>query len=110
MHGNVQVRFGGGQREKQVKLLALCLPYWLAPHVARIARLFHDLNGMDMQVIFIDKDRVEEKNTYRQNFVPAEIGHDKAETLAMRYSLSTGCNIVALAKPFAASDCSKHIQ
>lgn len=81
---------------------------WLAPHVARIARLFHDLNGIDLQVTFIDKDRVEEKNTYRQNFVLAEIGHYKAETLAIRYSLSTGCNIVASTKPFAASDCSKH--
>jgi len=81
---------------------------WLAPHITRIARLFHDLNGRDMQVTFIDKDRVEEKNTYRQNFVPAEIGQYKAETLAMRYSLSTGCNIAALAKAFTASDCSKH--
>ena len=64
---------------------------------------------MVITVTFIDKDRVEEKNTYRQNFVPAEIGHYKAEALAMRYNLSTGCNIAASARPFAMSDYLKRL-
>ena len=77
---------------------------WLAPHLVRIARLFHDLHGLDTRIMFIDKDKVEERNTYRQNFVPAEIGHFKAEALALRYSLSAGCAITALNKPFVASE------
>ncbi len=76
---------------------------WLAPHLVRIARLYHDLHGLDVAIEFVDKDRVEERNTYRQNFVPAEIGRYKAEALALRYGLSSGCEIVASNKPFSAS-------
>ena len=77
---------------------------WLAPHLVRIARLFHDLHGIEPRVVFIDKDRVEERNTYRQNFVPAEIGRNKAEALAIRYGLSACTEIIASSKPFAVSD------
>lgn len=77
---------------------------WLAPHIIRIGRLYRDLQGTNLRITFVDKDKVEEKNTYRQNFVPAEIGHFKAEALAVRYGLSSGCEIRAMNKNFSAHE------
>jgi PRTRC genetic system ThiF family protein len=73
---------------------------WLAPSVVRIARLVMDRFGKRVQVIFVDPDTVEEKNCYRQNFCPAEIGRGKAEALAFRYGLAWGVEITALAGKF----------
>ena len=84
MQVNLHVRFGGGQGEKQVKLLAPCLPYWLAPHVVRLAHFLSE-KGERVAVTFIDPDTVELKNTFRQNFGLADVGTKKAETLALRY-------------------------
>ena len=44
---------------------------WLAPHVARVARLLLEKWQKDVQVVFVDPDVVEEKNIYRQNFCHA---------------------------------------
>ncbi|HSG43197.1 MAG TPA: ThiF family adenylyltransferase [Anaerolineales bacterium] len=96
----MHVRFGGGQREKQVKLLALCLPYWLAPHVVRIAKLLTELQE-DVSVTFWDYDAVEAKNIYRQNFCSAEVGMNKASALAHRYGLAWGIPIHVVEEPFA---------
>jgi PRTRC genetic system ThiF family protein len=67
---------------------------WLAPAVARAARLMIDL-GKTVQVLLVDPDKVEEKNVYRQNFARAEIGRWKASTLALRYGTAWGVPISA---------------
>jgi PRTRC genetic system ThiF family protein len=46
--------------------------------------------------VFVDPDRVEEKNIGRQNFCPAEVGEYKAFSLARRFSLAFGLRIQAL--------------
>ncbi len=42
------------------------------------------------RIIIADGDIVEEKNLIRQNFAPCDIGANKAETLARRYSETFG--------------------
>jgi len=74
---------------------------WLAPHVARIAKLWQNLNpGKIMKILFYDDDVIEEKNTFRQNFITAEIGANKAEALASRYTFASGLEITAYPRRF----------
>ena len=75
---------------------------WLAPTVARVARLLSEKFNKSVRVVFIDPDSVEAKNCYRQNFAESEIGRNKAEVLAARYGLSWGVDILALPAPFPA--------
>jgi PRTRC genetic system ThiF family protein len=63
---------------------------WLAPSVVRAAKVLTEKISVKVNVTFIDPDLVEEKNVYRQNFCLAEIGANKAETLALRYSSAWG--------------------
>lgn len=72
---------------------------WLAPSVARIARLQRD-QGREVEVVFYDHDSVESKNIPRQNFCDAELGRNKAVTLAARFSAAWGVEIVAVPKRF----------
>jgi PRTRC genetic system ThiF family protein len=75
---------------------------WLAPHLARITKLLQDVHHLNVRLAFWDYDAVEEKNIFRQNFCEAEIGTNKAETLARRYGLAWGIEIIALPLPFSA--------
>lgn len=75
---------------------------WLAPGVARVARLVGETLHKEVRVHFIDPDVVEAQNVYRQNFCEAEIGENKAETLAMRYGLAWGLEIEAWPSPLRA--------
>jgi PRTRC genetic system ThiF family protein len=75
---------------------------WLAPHLARITKLLQDVHHLGVRLVFWDHDTVEEKNIFRQNFCEAEIGTNKAETLARRYGLAWGIEIIALPLPFSA--------
>lgn len=54
----------------------------IAPHLYRL------LYALDRPVRFIicDGDVVEQKNLVRQNFIPADLGENKAQVLAERYS------------------------
>ena len=54
----------------------------IAPHLYRL------LYALDRPVRFIicDGDVVEQKNLVRQNFIPADLGENKARVLAERYS------------------------
>ncbi len=72
---------------------------WLAPSVARIALQLRE-QGIDTQVTLVDPDVVERANIFRQNFSAAEIGRNKAETLAMRLSAAWGLEIHAQPAPF----------
>jgi PRTRC genetic system ThiF family protein len=75
---------------------------WLAPSVARIARLMIQ-QRRDVQVAFIDPDKVEPKNIPRQNFCDAEVGSNKAAALAARLSAAWGLDICAVPQPFEVS-------
>lgn len=75
---------------------------WLAPHLARIAKILQEVHHSNVRLAFWDFDAVEEKNTFRQNFCEAEIGTNKAETLARRYGTAWGLEIVALPLSFSA--------
>lgn len=78
---------------------------WLAPHLSRYLRLFKEINrDTEVRLVFIDPDIVEEKNTFRQNFIPAEIGRNKAEALAVRYTMSAGLEIISSTKTFTNYD------
>src|SRR5262245_9052017 len=76
---------------------------WLAPSVARIARLQRD-RGREVEVVFYDHDHVEPKNIPRQHFCDAELGHNKAVTLAARDSAAWGVEIAAVPKRFRSAD------
>jgi len=54
---------------------------------------------------FVDPDCVEPKNVGRQMFTEADIGRNKATTLARRFNLAMGLNIVAYPELF---DAEKH--
>ena len=72
---------------------------WLAPSIARIACELRE-REKQVEIIFCDPDRVEEKNIPRQNFCRAEIGENKARTLAGRYAAAWGIEITAIPQPF----------
>jgi PRTRC genetic system ThiF family protein len=74
---------------------------WLAPAVARVARLLNEKFAKDVMVAFVDPDMVELKNIYRQNFCRAEVGANKAIALATRYSTAWGVNIGAFQEKYA---------
>lgn len=65
---------------------------WLAPSVARIARVIQE-GGKTANVWFVDPDHVEAKNIPRQSFCEAELGQNKAATLAGRLSAAWGLDI-----------------
>lgn len=65
---------------------------WLAPSIARIARVLQE-QGKTANLWFVDPDTVEEKNIPRQNFCQAELGQNKAATLAGRLSAAWGVDI-----------------
>jgi hypothetical protein len=56
--------------------------------------------GVETQVTLVDPDVVESSNIFRQNFSAAEIGRNKAETLAVRLSAAWGLEIHAQPAPF----------
>ena len=58
----------------------------IAPH---IYRLLHTLDR-PCRFLIIDGDIVEEKNLVRQNFIAADLGRNKAQVLAERYSAAFG--------------------
>jgi PRTRC genetic system ThiF family protein len=70
--------------------------------LARITKLLQEVHHLGVRLVFWDHDTVEEKNIFRQNFCEAEIGTNKAETLARRYGLAWGIEIIAVPVPFSA--------
>jgi len=61
--------------------------------IPSIARLLYTLRPREVRLTLIDADVVEEKNIIRQNFSPGDVGKNKAEALAARYSGAFGLNI-----------------
>jgi PRTRC genetic system ThiF family protein len=73
---------------------------FLALHLARLLYHARDRYGYRIPMTFVDPDVVERKNLGRQNFAPAEVGRNKAETLAWRYNMAFGLAIEARAATF----------
>jgi PRTRC genetic system ThiF family protein len=62
-------------------------------------------NGIpNFSITVYDGDVVEEKNILRQNFMPQDIGQNKAEVMANRHSRAFGTNISYTPSMFKASD------
>ena len=58
--------------------------------------IFGDLPPEDVPgILLIDGDHVEQKNTLRQDFMPADAGRPKATALAERYSAAYGLEVTA---------------
>jgi PRTRC genetic system ThiF family protein len=58
----------------------------IAPH---LYRLLHALDR-PVRIVVADGDIIEEKNLVRQNFIAADLGRNKAQVLAERYSSAFG--------------------
>lgn len=74
---------------------------FLSPSLARLILALNQ-GGKRAFATFVDADNVESKNIPRQNFVQAEMGFNKAQVLARRYSLAYGLEIRAIASSFEA--------
>ena len=71
----------------------------IAEAIARVACLLRR-QGRPVNLLFIDPDHVEPENIPRQNFSEAEIGLNKAQLLALRYTAKWGVPIQALPSTF----------
>lgn len=74
---------------------------YIAPHLARIAYIVNSLTNYIPELIFIDMDTVEIRNINRQNFIYTDVGKNKAEVLAKRYSKAFGINIKSIKLPLS---------
>ena len=72
---------------------------WLAPSIVRLGRVLSS-KGKKVKLYFVDPDYVEEANVLRQCFCDAEIGLNKAKTLALRYAITWKMEVGAIAQPF----------
>jgi PRTRC genetic system ThiF family protein len=68
----------------------------IAQALARLAAHVRDSGGPSVYLTFLDGDHVEPKNVGRQLFSPADVGRNKAQTLAARFSALFGLRIVAV--------------
>ena len=76
------MRFSQTRPVKIVQLGAGGTGGHIAPH---LYRLLYSLDRL-VRYIICDGDMVEQKNLVRQNFTPADLGENKAQVLAERYS------------------------
>jgi PRTRC genetic system ThiF family protein len=76
---------------------------WLAMSLARLV-CHAGQAGQTVKLVLVDPDTVEERNVGRQGFSPAEVGQNKAESMALRLSLALGIEVAAATAPFVAAD------
>ncbi len=67
----------------------------IAQALARLAAHCRDTGGPSVQLVFVDGDIVEQKNVGRQLFSAADVGKNKAQMLAARFSAVFGLSIIA---------------
>jgi PRTRC genetic system ThiF family protein len=72
---------------------------WLALSLGRLAYHAHR-KGMTIHLTFVDHDTVGSVNVGRQCFSPAEVGQNKAISMAQRLNLALGLSISATPHPF----------
>ena len=68
---------------------------YVLQQVARLLYALHAQGRVAPDVWLVDGDTVEEKNLLRQSFLPVDVGQNKAEVLAKRYSHAYGLPIAA---------------
>lgn len=68
----------------------------LAVALARMAYHVREHGGPPLRLSFIDGDHVEARNIGRQLFAGAELGYNKAQTLAERLNAAFGLDIIAV--------------
>lgn len=73
---------------------------FLAPMLARLIVAL-EKSGIAVEGTFVDFDVVDNLNVPRQNFCAADIGFNKAEVLATRYSLAYGVKLGAYTNSFS---------
>lgn len=76
-----------------------------------LARMVYDMQARRLSVPvlrFVDPDVVEMKNVGRQMFTVADVGQNKAEVLARRFSAALGIKIIANAEHFDPDKHTKH--
>jgi len=81
-----------GQRNNLKKILIVGCGGNGSHIVSDIARLVASLKS-GIEIVLVDGDVVEEKNLIRQHFVSSDLGSNKAEALARRYSSAYGVDI-----------------
>lgn len=81
---------------------------WLAPSLARLARVLTEERHVQTDLMFVDPDVIEAGNIFRQHFCDAEVGRPKAEALAARYGMAWGVEICAVVAPFDKALVSPH--
>lgn len=62
---------------------------WFLPQLIKILynyKVKRNSNASIIEIILIDNDTVSERNLLRQNFIPEDIGRNKAEVLSERYN------------------------
>lgn len=72
--------------------------------LARLIAVNNQKYNVAYEMLLYDADIVEEKNLARQNFIYDDLGMNKAEVLAERYSASFGINISYIPKYFSCED------
>jgi PRTRC genetic system ThiF family protein len=72
---------------------------WLAPTLVRLTKILTD-QGRSVSLTLIDYDHVEKVNIPRQNFTQADLGLNKAQVLALRYSMAYGVDVMAIPDRF----------
>ena len=71
---------------------------YVVQHLARMMSHCAAMGGPDISATVFDGDGVEPKNVGRQLFAPAEVGRNKAMTLAARFNAALGLRITAVAR------------
>lgn len=62
---------------------------WFLPQLIKILynyKVKRNLNTSVIEIVLIDSDTISERNLLRQNFIPEDIGRNKAEVLSERYN------------------------
>lgn len=78
---------------------------YVVSHLARLVHVMNSENRWDkVELILADGDIVEEKNLLRQHFIRPDLGKNKAEALADRYSAAFGLEVSTIAKDLESLD------
>lgn len=71
--------------------------------VQRLTKMLFAFSEVKSFLMLADPDKVEEKNLFRQPFIPCDIGRPKAEVLAKRYGSTYGLKIGSYSSSYVES-------
>lgn len=81
----------------------------MVPHIARLMSALEDREEKEVHLTLVDGDAVEPKNLVRQNFIERDLGKNKAEVLAARYSKAFRVDIKYYDAYIESPECLKRI-